>query len=78
MCVSRKVLKAHQGMNMRIKCDEIAECLHVEDEGGLATRLQGVEAGLEESRDQPAKREYTGGLCRSPQSRKRSRISSRD
>ena len=36
----------NQGMNMRIKRDEIAECLHVEDEGGLATRLQGVEAGV--------------------------------
>ncbi len=39
---------------MRIKGDEVAECLHVEDEGGLATRLQGVEAGIEESCDQPA------------------------
>ena len=39
---------------MRIEGDEIAECLHVEDEGGLAMWLQGVEAGLEESCDQPA------------------------
>ena len=33
-----------QGMNMRIKGGEVAECLHVQNEGGLATRLQGVEA----------------------------------
>jgi hypothetical protein len=42
-------------MNMRIKGDEVAECLHVEDEGGLAMWLQGVEAGLDESCGQPAK-----------------------
>jgi hypothetical protein len=33
-----------KGMNMRIKGDEVAFILLGQNEGGLATRLQGVEA----------------------------------
>lgn len=44
----------NQGVNMRVERHEIAESLHVQDEGGLATRLHGPEAGLQESGDQPA------------------------